>query len=102
MPSALVPEIRPRKSDAPMASSSIVRARELQAVDELELGEERAALLLEERELRRRQRLFLRPRDGQRVAVLAIDAELVMEMRAGGKAGHADVADDLPLAHVLA
>src|ERR1700742_935304 len=85
MPSALVPEMRPRESDAATAAS-IVRARELQAVDELELGEERAALLPEERKLRLRQRLFLGQRDGQRIAMLAVDAELVVQMRAGGEA----------------
>ena len=67
-----------------------------------ELGQQRRALLLEERELRCRQRLFLRQRDGQRIAMLAVDAEFVMQVRAGRKAGHADVADDLALAHVLA
>ena len=49
-----------------------------------------------------RQRLFLRQRHGQRIAMLAVDAEFVMQVRAGRKAGHADVADDLALAHVLA
>ncbi|MOA19849.1 hypothetical protein D3C78_1402560 [compost metagenome] len=29
--------------------------------------------------------------------MLAVDLELVVQVRAGGEAGHADVADDLPL-----
>src|SRR5689334_1663985 len=100
MPSALVPEMRPRYSAA--TPGSFAGARELHAVDELELREQRCALLAEERELRLRQRLFLRQRHGQGIPVLAVDAEFVVEMRAGREARHADVTDDLALAHVLA
>ena len=50
----------------------------------------------------RRQRLGLGQRDRERIAMRAVDAEFVMQMRAGGEAGHADEADGLALRHALA
>ena len=43
-----------------------------------------------------------RQRDGQRVAMLAADAEFVVQVRPGRETGHADVADGLALVHAFA
>ena len=43
-----------------------------------------------------RNRLGIGQRHGLRILVHAADAIFVVQVRAGGEAGHADVADDLP------
>src|SRR5690606_37000257 len=43
------------------------------------------------------QRLRLRQRHGQRIAMDALDAEFVVKMRAAGETGHADIADHIAL-----
>src|SRR3989338_2962645 len=46
--------------------------------------------------------LRVRQGDAQRVALLAVDSELIVQMRPAGQTGHADIADHLPLCHALA
>ena len=52
----------------------------------------------ERSQLRAGQRFRRRHRDGQRIAVHAVDAEFVMQVRAGGQAGGAHVTDHRALA----
>ena len=61
-----------------------------------------AVFAFETRQFDRGQRLRLGQCHGQRIAMRAVDAEFVVQMRTGGQARHADVADRLALAHVLA
>ena len=62
----------------------------------------RVALLLEARQHRAFQLAPARQLDAHRIDEAAVDADLVMHVRAGRQAGRADEADHLALAHVLA
>src|SRR5688500_20013129 len=92
IPSTLVPEIRPRKSPPAVAAgpdgsegvafATVSARRQLDAFDDLQLRHRRRGSGAERDELGADQRFGLGHRHGQRIAVDAVDAEFVMQMRA--------------------
>src|SRR5690606_18968464 len=118
MPSALVPEIRPRKSRDMRAivgagagsaalAGGLVRLRlgcagVEQLLHRLDARQGRRGLLPERGQGGALERLRWRHGHRQRVAVLAVDPEFIVQVRAGGQAGGADIADHRALGHVLA
>src|SRR5690242_14472299 len=114
MPSALVPEISPRYNSVRSGCTTrsiesievgfaVARGAGQRAVvvHHLDARQQRRILRAELRHQLARQRLRLGPRHRQRTALPVIPPELVVQVRAGGHPGHADVTDDLALAHVF-
>ena len=96
MPSRLVPDIKPAYSSGGCCTECLVEFGEIIILQQIQARNKIVRRQLKRGHVRSIDRLHIRQGDTQRVALLAVDLELVVRA-----AGQADMADHVVLRHAL-
>src|SRR3989338_2469796 len=102
MPSRLVPDIKPTYSSGGGCTKWLVEFCEVGVAQQIQARDKAVCHRLKCCLIRIADWFRIRQGDAQGIALLAVDSELIVQMRPAGQTGHADIADHLPLCHALA
>src|SRR5574340_655276 len=102
MPSRLVPDINPTYSSGGCGTEYLVELGEVGIAQQVQARNEIVCRHLERGHVFMADGRRIRQGDAQRVTLLAVDLEFVVQVRAAGQTGHADITDHVALCHALA